>query len=100
MYLRLDRAAGREAAAEQLIPHDGAQAWLGQEQEVLGATTQNPQRRDHACLRRQQQRVADAADLERDDIIRNHSVQVVGCLRALDADEVPRALCGNDLHAH
>src|SRR6266511_3720796 len=58
VFLRLDLDFGREAHAEELRADLLAELGFGQEQKVVGASTQHPKRCNHASLRRQQQRVA------------------------------------------
>ena len=91
VLLRLDLGLRREAGAEQLGPDALAELGLGQEQEVLVPAPQHDERRDHARLRGQQQRLARLAGPERGDVVREHPVEVLLGAGAGDADEGPWA---------
>ena len=94
VLLGLDLALRREAGAQQLRAHDLAELGLGQEQEVVVAATQDDERRDHARLRGQQQRLAALSGGERRDLVRDHALEEVGRVRAGDADERARPAVG------
>ena len=77
MILERDLAARREAHPLQVVAHRLAELGLGQQQEVVLVATQDPQGRDDARLRRQQQRVAGASCDEGEHVVRHHALQVV-----------------------
>ena len=91
MLLRLDLRLRREAHAYELALDRVAELRFRREQEVVFRATEHAQRRDHPRLRREQQRVARTAGLERLDVVRDHALQVVGGVRSRDAEERPRA---------
>ena len=91
MLLRLDLGLRREAGAEQLGPDALAELGLRQEQEVLVPAPQHDERRDHARLRGEQQRLARLAWPERGDVVREHPVEVLLGAGTGDADEGPWA---------
>ena len=63
--------------------NDLAELGLGQEQEVVLAAAPDEERRDHAALRRQDQRLA---RLGREDVVRDDPLQQVGGVGPLDPD--------------
>ena len=75
----------REARAKQLIAHRRSQLGLGQEEEVLLSAPQDAQRSNYTRLRREQERVARAARLERLDVVRDQALEVVLGIGTRDA---------------
>ncbi len=101
VLLGLDLALRREAHAEQSRAHALAGAGLGQEQEVFDVPSQHDDRRDHARLRRQQQRLARIADRELLDVVREHRLEECLRTRAAHGHEVARAGgCASRRHGH
>ena len=76
MLLGLDRALRGEAESDQLGRDALAERRLGEEEEVVGAAPQDGQRRDQACLRGEQQRLARLAGREGLDVVRDHALEV------------------------
>ena len=91
VLLDLDVALGREAGAEKRGAHSFAEARLGQQEKVLHAAPPHGQRRDHARLRREEQRFARVADRELLDVVRDHRLEVRLGIRPPHADEVARS---------
>src|SRR5581483_12522206 len=74
VLLELDVALRRETHPREVRLHDGAELRLREQQHVVCTATPDEQRRDHARLRRQQQRV-DRPRLG--NVVREHPVQVL-----------------------
>ena len=91
VLLGLDRALGSEAEAEQLRCDALTERRLGQEQEVVGVPPDDGQRGDHPCLRGQQQRLARRTRLEHLDVVRDHPLEVRGCVGSRNPDIVARS---------
>ena len=91
MLLERDLGLGRKAHPQQLVAQRLAELRLGEEQEVLGPAAQDAHRRDHACLRRQEQGLARVAGGERLDVVREHALEIVLGVRPDHADKGARA---------
>jgi len=74
VLLPLDLALRGETHPRQLCPHDLAELRLRQQQHVLRPSAPDEERRDHARLRREQQRVHRPLDR---DVVGKHPVQIL-----------------------
>src|SRR5205085_3634472 len=91
VFLRLDLRLRREAEAQQLVPDALAELGFGEDEVVVLIAPQHAERRDHARLRGQQQRVAGLTDRERLDVVRDHPLQVLARIGTGDANERARS---------
>ena len=91
VLLGRDLALRGEAHARELVRHRLAELGLGEQQEVVVAAPPDEQRRDHARLGGEQQRVD---RIGREDVVREHALEEVGSVRPLDADVGARAAGG------
>jgi hypothetical protein len=99
VLLGFDLDLRREPGAKQCRPHRLAQAGLGEQEEVIGRTAHDDDWRDHAGLRRQEQRLAGSEC----DVVREHALQEVLCVGACNANELARPSghpLRNGFHAH
>ena len=88
VLLGLDLALRGDPHPRQVRAHGLAELGLGQEQEVVLAAAPDDERRDHAALRRQDQRLA---RLGREHVVRDDPLEQVGGVRPLHADVGARA---------
>ena len=98
VLLELDLALRGEPHACELPQKDVAELGLGQEEDVVGAAAPDEERRDHARLRGEQERV-DRPFVGH--VVREHAVQVVDGVGALHPDVRPapaRRLRRNGCH--
>ena len=72
VVLHGDLALRREPRAEEGRAHAFTEPVLCEHEEVVDATTEHDERCDHTRLRRQEQRLARSADVERLDVVRHH----------------------------
>jgi hypothetical protein len=87
VLLGLDLALGGEAHPRHVSANGLAELGLGQEQEVVFAAPPHEKRRDHAALRRQDQRLA---GLALEHVVRDDPLQEIGGVGPADPDEGAR----------
>jgi hypothetical protein len=87
VLLRLDLGLRREPEPAQLRRHTLAELRFREQQEVIRPAAPDDERRDHAPLRREEERLAGVAEVERLDLVRDHPLEVAGRLGAGDAHE-------------
>jgi hypothetical protein len=91
MLLARDLRASREAEPDEVVTQGTGQLGFGEEEEIVLRASQDPDRRDHAGLRRQEERLAGLSDAERLDVVREHALEVVRGISPSHADKPPRA---------
>ena len=93
MLLRRDVHLGAQPHAHEVAQHHAAELRLGEQEEVVGASAPDGERRDHAGLRGEEQRLTRLLG----NVVRDHSLEEVLRVRAPNADVRTRPN-GNTVH--
>ena len=91
VLFELDRDFRRKTAPAQLATETLGQLGFGQQQEVVGAPAVHRHGSDDASFRREEERVAGFGRTERLDVVREHSLEIRGGVRACNAHEPARS---------
>jgi len=89
--LDIDLDLGREPQTKEPALDGVAQLRLGEQQEVVLRPAEDAERRDHACLGSEQQRVARFPGPERLDVVRDDPLEKARGVGPAHADEAARA---------